>query len=58
MSIILLTVFLSVILASLFIILFINDREKGRHSSLEQDSLLPLADENPVPAAKPKTPIQ
>ncbi len=52
MDILLLTIFLSVILASLFILLFIKDREKSQRSSMEQDSLLPLAEEHSVPASK------
>ena len=52
MEILLLTIFLSVILASLFIILFISDRDKSRKSSLDQDSLLPLAEERAVPAVR------
>ena len=50
MEILLLTIFLSVILASLFIVLFISDRERSKGSSLDQDSLLPLAEEGSVPA--------
>ena len=50
MDILLLTIFLSVILACLFIVLFISDREKSKRSSLDQDSLLPLAEERSVPA--------
>ena len=50
MEILLLTIFLSVILACLFIVLFINDRERSKGSSLDQDSLLPLAEEGSVPA--------
>ena len=50
MDILLLTIFLSVILASLFIVLFVSDRERSKRSSLDQDSLLPLAEEGSVPA--------
>ncbi|MFT4546992.1 MAG: hypothetical protein ACI8XO_002283 [Verrucomicrobiales bacterium] len=42
MNVIALTIFISLVLALLFIALFIGDRFNARSGSLEQDSLLPL----------------
>ena len=45
MSIIPLTVFCSLFLAGLFVVLFVHERRGGRFTSAERDSLLPLAEE-------------
>jgi len=48
MSVIPLTLFFSLLLAGLFIVLFAREQRRQRFASLERDSLLPLADEIPV----------
>lgn len=53
MSVIPLTVFFSLLLAGLFMVLFAHEQRRRRFASAERDSLLPLADERRVPAAKP-----
>jgi len=50
MKVLLLTVFLSTVLAAFFIVLFLRDRTRKDHSSPEQDALLPFADEDSRPA--------
>ena len=45
MSVIPLTIFFSLLLAGLFIVLFAQEQRRRRFSSAERDSLLPLADE-------------
>jgi hypothetical protein len=50
MSVIPITVFFSLLLAGLFIALFAHEQRRRRFASLEQDSLLPLAEELPQPA--------
>ncbi len=52
MEVLLLTVLGSVWLAMLFVVLFWWDRKRHPYSSLERDSLLPLAEEKPVPQQK------
>lgn len=47
MSVIPLTVFFSLLLAGLFIVLFVHEQYRRRFASTERDSLLPLADETP-----------
>jgi|OM-RGC.v1.037539534 hypothetical protein len=47
MNILLLTVFLSTLLAALFLLFFIQDRRGSRHSSPEQDALRPFTLEQP-----------
>ncbi len=47
MSVIPLTVFFSLLLAGLFIVLFAREQGRRRFASAESDSLLPLADETP-----------
>jgi hypothetical protein len=63
MSVIPLTIFFSLLLAGLFIALFVHEQRRRRFTSAEHDSLLPLAEETareaghrsrplpPVPAA-------
>lgn len=53
MSVIPLTVFFSLLLAGLFIGLFAHEQRRRRFTSAEHDSLLPLAEETPHPAATP-----
>jgi hypothetical protein len=50
MSIIPLTVFFSLLLAGLFMVLFAHEQRRRRFTSAERDSLLPLAGEKPRPA--------
>ena len=47
MSVIPLTIFFSLLLAGLFIVLFAHEQRRRRFASPERDSLLPLADETP-----------
>ena len=47
MSVIPLTIFFSLLLAGLFIVLFAHEQRRRRFASAERDSLLPLADEQP-----------
>ena len=47
MSVIPLTIFFSLSLAGLFIVLFAREQRRRRFSSAESDSLLPLAEEQP-----------
>ena len=49
MDILILTTLFSVLFAALFLILFLRMRQVQSESSLEQDSLLPLWDEDDVP---------
>ncbi len=51
MSVIPLTVFFSLLLAGLFIALFVHEQRRRRFASAERDSLLPLAEETPQLAA-------
>ncbi|MFZ5496870.1 MAG: hypothetical protein ACOZE5_16235 [Verrucomicrobiota bacterium] len=53
MSVIPLTVFFSLLLAGLFVVLFIHEQRRRLFTSPEHDSLLPLADETPRPAIPP-----
>lgn len=48
MSVIPLTVFFSLLLAGTFVVLFAREQRRRHLTSPERDSLLPLADENPV----------
>lgn len=58
MSVIPITVFLSLILAGLFVGLFAREQSRRRYSSPERESLLPLADESPrVAAPKNSSPL-
>lgn len=47
MSVIPLTIFFSLLLAGLFMVLFAHEQRRRRFASPERDSLLPLADERP-----------
>lgn len=47
MSVIPLTIFFSLLLAGLFIGLFVHEQHRRRFASTERDSLLPLAEETP-----------
>ncbi len=53
MSVIPLTVFLSLLLAAIFVVLFAREQHRRPFASPERDSLLPLADETPRPSAPP-----
>ncbi len=46
MSVLLLTIFLSLLLVTLFVVLFLGERRKKGFGSSEQDSLLPFGDED------------
>jgi hypothetical protein len=46
MAVLALTVFLSLLLVSLFVVLFIIERRKRRFGSMEQDALLPFNGED------------
>jgi len=48
MSVIPITVFFSLLLAGIFVLLFAREQLRRRFSSAERDSLLPLADETPL----------
>jgi ABC-type nickel/cobalt efflux system permease component RcnA len=50
MSAIPITLFFSLLLAAIFVVLFARDHWRRRFASAERDSLLPLADETPRPA--------
>lgn len=52
MEVLLLTVFLSTLLAGLFFYLFWRDRKTETHRSAEQESLRPFAMEKPVEATR------
>lgn len=52
MSVIPLTIFFSLLLAGLFMILFAHEQRRRRFASAERDSLLPLAEERPRVAAQ------
>lgn len=51
MSVIPITLFFSLLLAGTFVALFAREHRRRRFASVERDSLLPLADENPRAAA-------
>jgi cbb3-type cytochrome oxidase subunit 3 len=53
MSVIPVTIFFSLLLAGLFVALFAREQRRRRFASAERESLLPLADETPRPAARP-----
>jgi hypothetical protein len=54
MSVIPLTIFFSLLLAGLFMVLFAHEQRRRRFASSERDSLLPLADETPRPVEDAK----
>lgn len=53
MSVIPLTIFFSLLLAGLFIVLFAREQRTERFGGAERDSLLPLADETPRTVPEP-----
>ena len=46
MGVLLLTIFLSILLVSFFVVLFIGEHRKRGFGSSEQDALLPFEDED------------
>ena len=55
MSVLLLTVFLSLLLVSLFVALFLAERRRSKFGSFEQDALIPFSDEDQPKEPPPKT---
>jgi len=55
MSVIPVTIFFSLLLAGLFVVLFAREQRQRRFASAERESLLPLADEKPRVSAPPTT---
>lgn len=49
MEILLLTVFGSIWLAAIFVVLFVWDRHRNPLGSMERDSLLPIMEEDKMP---------
>ncbi len=56
MSVIPLTIFFSLLLAGLFIALFVHEQRRRRFTSAEHDSLLPLAEETAREAGGTRAP--
>lgn len=56
MGVLLLTVFLSLILAAIFVALFIGDRARRGFGSVEHEALLPFQDEAESPRSGPPAP--
>ena len=56
MSVIPLTIFFSLLLAGLFIALFVHEQRRRRFTSAEHDSLLPLAEETSREAGGARAP--
>jgi hypothetical protein len=56
MSVVPLTVIISLCLVFSFVIFFLREHARGRVSSAERDSLLPLAEENARPVSPPARP--
>jgi cbb3-type cytochrome oxidase subunit 3 len=52
MNAILLTAFIGLVLATLFLVLFLYQLENRRYSSNERESLMPLQDEQVRPVSK------
>jgi hypothetical protein len=52
MNVLILTVFLSTLLAALFLLFFIQDRRNNEHGSPEQDALRPFNFEKPRETSK------
>jgi hypothetical protein len=48
MYVLVLTVFLSLVLAAIFVVLFFAERRRGGLRGAEQDALLPFTDERPA----------
>ncbi|MFK5922174.1 MAG: hypothetical protein QM496_08335 [Verrucomicrobiota bacterium] len=46
MEVLIFTLFISLLLAILFIVLFLRDRQGRQSSSLDQEALLPLEDDD------------
>lgn len=60
MSVIPVTIFFSLLLAGLFVVLFAREQRQRQFASPERESLLPLADESArvatTPAPRPESP--
>lgn len=54
MAVVPLTLTISLCLVFTFVVFFLREHARGRMSSVERDSLLPLAEENPRPATAPR----
>ncbi len=52
MEILILTVFLSLLLAALFLMLFLRNQASRDRKGPEQESLLPFREERPAPSAR------
>lgn len=57
MAIVPLTLTISLCLVFTFIVFFIREHARGRLSSAERDSLMPLSDETPLLATSPRTAV-
>ena len=53
MSVVPLTIIVGLCLVLSFVVFFLREHARGRVSSAERDSLLPLAEENPILALAP-----
>lgn len=53
MEVLLLTIFLSLLLAGLFLLLYLRDGTRKTFSTPEQDALRPFENEKPVSTHKP-----
>jgi hypothetical protein len=49
MGVLIITIFVSLVLVSLFLLLFVGERRNRGFRSSEQDALLPFEDEDPRP---------
>ncbi len=56
MPVVPLTLIISLLLVFTFVVCFIGERNRSRHSSAERDSLLPLAPEGRASAGRPTEP--
>lgn len=57
MAIVPLTLTISLCLVFTFIVFFIREHARGRLSSAERDSLMPLSDETPLLATSSRAPV-
>ena len=54
MNVLLLTVFVGLIFAALFIVLFLYQQSHRRYQSSERESLMPLEDDDGILPARPR----